>query len=96
MRPPQEAREALEMPRTEPEVRCPGCGEEALVEWDPVLRCWTCAVCSRQWSDRVGHERWWWEIGVDLVAERLDAQRALLRRLLSRGRGYRLDSRRRR
>jgi hypothetical protein len=31
------------------DIRCPGCGEERLVEYDPVLRCFVCAVCSTRW-----------------------------------------------
>ena len=30
--------------------RCPGCGEDRLIEWDTVLRRWVCAVCSRAWK----------------------------------------------
>jgi hypothetical protein len=30
-------------------ARCPGCGEDRLVEFDPVLRRWECAVCGRWW-----------------------------------------------
>lgn len=32
-----------------PPARCPGCGEERLVEWDATLRRFVCAVCSRTW-----------------------------------------------
>ena len=28
---------------------CPHCGEARLVEWDPALRRWGCAVCGKQW-----------------------------------------------
>lgn len=35
---------------TRPEVRCPGCGEDRLVEWDPVLRRWECKVCGKHWE----------------------------------------------
>jgi hypothetical protein len=30
-------------------VRCPGCGERRMIEWDLALRRWVCAVCDRQW-----------------------------------------------
>jgi hypothetical protein len=29
--------------------RCPGCGEDWLVEWDAGLRHWFCHVCGRTW-----------------------------------------------
>ena len=32
------------------EVRCPSCSEDRLVEWDSVLRVWTCAVCGHDWT----------------------------------------------
>ena len=35
-------------------TRCPGCGEDKQIEWDDVLQCWSCAVCSRQWRRRAG------------------------------------------
>ena len=31
-------------------ARCPSCGEERLIEWDPVLRHWYCAVCGVTWT----------------------------------------------
>ena len=32
------------------EPRCPGCGEDRLIEWDGVLRRWVCAVCGWAWA----------------------------------------------
>jgi len=40
----------MHAPRKEIEtVRCPGCGERRLIEWDTAIRRWVCAVCDRQW-----------------------------------------------
>lgn len=34
-------------------TRCPGCGEDRLIDFDRVLQRWICAVCSTQWrTDR--------------------------------------------
>lgn len=33
--------------------RCPRCGEDRLIEWDPVLQRWTCLVCSALWAEEV-------------------------------------------
>jgi hypothetical protein len=34
--------------------RCPGCGEDRLVEFDPVTRRWDYAVCARVWCKTEG------------------------------------------
>ena len=36
-------------PSVADDVRCPSCSEDRLVEWDSVLRVWTCSVCSHEW-----------------------------------------------
>lgn len=33
--------------------RCPGCGEDRQVEFDPCLRTYFCSVCSESWRPRV-------------------------------------------
>lgn len=32
-------------------IRCASCGEDRLIEWDDVLKVWSCAVCGRDWRE---------------------------------------------
>ena len=38
------------------ETKCPLCGETRLIDWDPVLQRWVCAVCARTWQRSVEGE----------------------------------------
>jgi transposase-like protein len=40
-------------------MRCPYCGETVLIEYDPAMKRWACAVCARDW--------WYSEVGARLV-----------------------------
>ena len=35
----------------EPRPMCPFCGEDVLVEHDPISRRWFCIVCGRDWRE---------------------------------------------
>jgi hypothetical protein len=39
-----------------PAATCPACGEDRLVEFDPVLKRWFCLVCATRWRPFGG--RW--------------------------------------
>lgn len=38
-------------PLTAGHIRCTSCGEDRLIEWDEVLKVWSCAVCGRDWRE---------------------------------------------
>lgn len=37
-------------PVTQPDARCPFCGEDVMIELDPVSRRYVCLVCARTWA----------------------------------------------
>lgn len=42
-------RDAFRTEQATAEPRCPGCGEDRLIERDHVRRVWVCFVCSKTW-----------------------------------------------